>query len=115
MAVWSFMTQDCLNMGFIGYSLEKNALYILQHDAEFKKKPSFSPFLNLDSITRTYFIVVYMQCFQYVFHSLISLQNVGYTRHVHGHQNNPMTPRIQPRSDRHSPTPVCNSWIRHCE
>lgn len=44
MAVWSFMTQDCLNMGFIGYSLEKNALYILQHDAEFKKKPQFFPF-----------------------------------------------------------------------
>lgn len=33
MAVWSFITQDCLNMGFIGYNLGKTTLYILQHDA----------------------------------------------------------------------------------
>ena len=63
-----------------------------------------------DSITRINFIVINMQCVQYVFYSLRSLLNNRVC--VKGLQKNLQTSRIIPRRDR---TPrFLNFWIRHC-
>ena len=67
-------------------------------------------FENFDSITRINFIVINMQCLQYVFYSLLSLQKHRVC--VKGHQNYLHT----------SKTILCwdcaprflNFWIRHC-
>ena len=66
-------------------------------------------FENFESITRINFIVINMQCLQYVFYSLISLQKHRVC--VKGHQNNLQTSNIIHRRDR-APR-FLNFWIRH--
>ena len=66
-------------------------------------------FWNFDSKTHKHFIVINMQCLQYVFYSLLSLQKHRVC--VKGHQNNLQTSNTIPRRDR-APR-FLNFWIRH--
>ena len=66
-------------------------------------------FGNFDSLTSINLIVINMQCLQYVFNSLLSLQEHRVC--VKGHQNNLQTSKIIPRRDR-APR-FLNFWIRY--
>ena len=64
-------------------------------------------FWKIDSITRINFIVINMQCLQYVFYSLLSLQ-----KHRVCVQSSDLKNKIIPR--RYRAPRFLNFWIRHC-